>query len=58
MQDAAAIGRIRAASHLARRVPEAASSAMAISIFQIQEKSSVEDWPFLQFETVCTARIH
>jgi len=53
MQDAAAFGRIRAASHLARRVPEAASSATAARIFQSQEKSSLKDWPFLQFETVC-----
>lgn len=57
MQDAAAIGRIRVASHLARRVPEAASSVMAIDIFQFQEKSSVEDWPFLHLENVCTALI-
>lgn len=58
MQYAAAIGRIRVASHRARQAPKAASSAMAIRFFQILKKSSVEDRPFLQFETVNSARIH
>jgi len=57
MQYVAANGRIRSALYLARRVLKAASSAMAIRIFQSQEKSSVEDWPFVQFETACTALV-
>jgi hypothetical protein len=57
MQHAAAIARIRVASRLARWVPRAASSAMAIPVFQSQENSSVEDRQFFQFETVCTALV-